>query len=465
MSNKILIFAGSSDAKILIEKINNFYLNLGEFHIIYEKDEIKEHFKEKENLYFFKIDFYAYDLYKNIIYQEFNKIFVLEKNRHTAQFLAEKLNPLSTPISFVKYWDEFEIEMKNNIEIIDLPEIVANKFIDLIPGVPVFARDIGLGIGEILEVEIPPHSPYIYKKPAILNNKEVKVAAIYRNNRLVLINKKTIILPNDKILIIGNPRALKEVFNKIKQNIGAFPQPYGQNIYLLIDMRGMDRKEISKLLKASIYFHRKLKNKRLIIRVINPKPNTQITKLHKFINIDIYTEYFETDYKKMLLRDLEEFNIGLIVTNSEKFIKYQTTFLNTKLPIFKSGNSSVKKCEALKIILDEDLPKIASNIFDLAFQLNLKLEFIEFEKDYSELIEYLNTFVKEYNFKVDFKKSEINPIKYLEKLENFCLVSPFLKVTSKWKQIINPDIQGSFIMLLEKNQFLLPVKEEDESNS
>ena len=53
--NKILIFAGCQEATLLIQKISDYYLNLGEFHIIYEEDEIKNSFNEKENLFFYKI--------------------------------------------------------------------------------------------------------------------------------------------------------------------------------------------------------------------------------------------------------------------------------------------------------------------------------------------------------------------------------------------------------------------------
>jgi len=47
--NRILIFAGASESSLLIKKIAKNYLNIAEFHIIYEEDEIKT-IEEKENL-------------------------------------------------------------------------------------------------------------------------------------------------------------------------------------------------------------------------------------------------------------------------------------------------------------------------------------------------------------------------------------------------------------------------------
>ena len=79
--NKTLIFAGCHEAILFIRKISQNHLHLGEFHIIYEDDEIKNGFSEKENLFFYKINFFAYELYKNIIHHDLNKIVILVKNK------------------------------------------------------------------------------------------------------------------------------------------------------------------------------------------------------------------------------------------------------------------------------------------------------------------------------------------------------------------------------------------------
>ena len=87
--NKILIFAGCQEATLLIQKISDHYLNMGEFHIIYEEDEIKNSFNEKENLFFYKINFYAYELYKNILHRDLSKIIIFVKNKKEAEFILK----------------------------------------------------------------------------------------------------------------------------------------------------------------------------------------------------------------------------------------------------------------------------------------------------------------------------------------------------------------------------------------
>ena len=460
--NKILIFAGAQEATKLIHKISENYLNLGEFHIIYEEDDIKNGFNEKENLFFYKINFYAYELYKNILHRDYNKIVILVKNKKEASYILKNCLDKKSPILFVKFWLEFDLP-SHNIEILDIPEILTNKIIDLLPGVPLYARDVGLGKGEILEVEVPPHSPYVYSHPSKINTSDTRVAAIYRNNELRLINDSSMILPNDKLLLIGEPEALRELFNKIKKNIGAFPQPYGQNVYLLIDMKTMSKKEISSLLKTALFLHRKLNDKKLIIKIINPSINNQIYKLYKFPNIEILTDYFENSYIKTIQKDTDIYNIGLIVTNNEFFYDYSSEFFELKIPIFKKGEESIKKCKGIKVLLqNNEIKTLASVIFDISFQLKKPLTFIDGdpERTHEDLIEYLTNFAKIFNFKdVNFIKTKENPIFELNKSEKECIITPFTKKpTMKILQVLNPKIEYSYLFLNKFNQFLIPIK-------
>ena len=460
--NKILIFAKASEAILLIKKIYYNFLNIGEFHIVYEDDEIKASF-EKENLHFYKINFFAYELYKNLYYKDLNKIVIIVKNKKEAEFILKNSLNRKTPILFVKFWIDFNVPKQNNIEIIDLPEITTDKIIDFLPGVPLFARDIGLGIGEILEVEVPPQSPYAYLNPLKINNEKVRVVAIYRNNEFKLINKNSLILPNDKLLLIGEPKELKDLFYKIKKNIGSFPQPFGQNIYLLIDMKNMCKKEIYLLLKAALFLYRKLKNKKLIIKIINPSIYKQIRRLYRFENIEIFTDYFETSYSKALQNDIKKYNIGLIITNNSFFYNYSSLFYKIKIPIFKKGDIYIKKCKNIKVLLQEEVKSIINIIFDIAFQVSKPLTFLEAdpEKKYTDLVDDIINFSKLFNFKnVSIKETQDNPIFELRKRENSCIIVPFSKPPiPKIFQILNPKMEYNYLLLDKLNQFLIPTSE------
>ena len=470
--NKILIFAGAKETTLLIQKIINYHLNLAEFHIIYENEEIITPFKEKkENLFFYKINFLAYDLYKNLIFKDFNKIILFIKHKREAEFVLNKVKFSKSPIIFANFWMDFKtIPNKNHIEILDIPEIITNKIIDFLPGVPLFARDIGLGNDEIMEVEVPIFSPFAYKSPSYIEDRyKIKVAAIYRQNELKQFTKNTTILPNDKLLLIGEPQILKELYQQIRKNIGSFPQPYGQNIYLLIDMKNMQKKEISELLKSALFLHRKLKNKKLIISIINPSINVKLHKLYKFPNIHIHTDYFTTNYENKLIKDINKLSIGLVITNNQFFKKYMNTFYNIKKPIFRKSITSIKKCQNLTILLHKNnIKKIASTIFDLSYQLGIKLRILNAdpENPNTDMVEYMKHLAKLFNFNnVEFVATKSNPIIKLKKEKNICITEALEKVPiSKLRQILIPKIEYSYIMLDRFNQFLIPViKEENES--
>jgi len=470
--NKILIFAGANEANLLIKKIRNNFTNLAEFHIIYQNDDIVKDIEKKENIFFYKINFFAYELYKNLIFKQFNKIIIFIKNKKEASFVLNKVKFTKAPILVVKFWMEFEKIDSNNIEILDLPEIITNKIIDFLPGVPLYARDIGLGIGEIMEVEVPLFSPFVYKFPNYIENKyHVKVAAIYRGNSLKEISSHTLILPNDKLLIIGKPEALKELYIQIRKELGSFPQPYGQNIYLLLDLGNMTKKESSALLKTALFLHRKLKNKKLIIRIINPTNTLKIYNLYKFDDIEIKTDYFTNKYNDILKKDIQTFNIGLILTNNKFLKKYPKDLFNANKPILKIGEEYIKKCNHLTVLLYENnIKKIASSIFDLSYQLGLKLIFLNADPENSnkELVEYLKHLAKLFRFNnVEFTATKENPIIKLKKDKHFCLIDTFSTpptLFNKIKQILLPTIGSSYLFLDKFNQFLIPIlKDENES--
>jgi hypothetical protein len=456
--NKIVIFAGSKESKLLIKKVSSF--SSAEYFIIYEKEENITKV-DKENFTYYKISFFAFEIYKSIL-KETNKIIVLIKNKIEAEFVINKIKNFSS-IVFAKYWDTIKIPLQNNIEIIDINELITNKILNYLPNVPLFARDIGLGIGEILEVEIPPHSIFIYKTVKFIEKwRNIKVALIYRENRFIIPSPTKLILPNDKLLLVGNPKQLESFFIESKKNLGAFPAPYGQHIYVLIDMQ-LEKKIISNLLKSALFLHRKLKNKKLIIRIINPTLKLRIHKLYKFKDIEIYTEYFLTNYKNVLEKDINKYNIGLLITNNEYFYKYKHLFFKIKKPIFKQGTESIKKCKEFIIILHHNnIDTIAPTLFDLSFQLNLGINFLEptETQNIKEIKEYLKNFAKVYNFKnIVFTKTKKNPIIKLRKRKDICLIFPFIKPpVSKILQIIYPTVENSYIMLDKFNQFLIPTK-------
>jgi trk/ktr system potassium uptake protein len=94
--------------------------------------------------------------------------------------------------------------------------------------------DIGLGIGEIMEVTVQSHSPVIGKTLAILRPKSWLLAAIYRDGELVVPHGNTEIEENDRCLLTGDPQILPDIAEYFQRGSSEFPLQFGTR-YAVLD--------------------------------------------------------------------------------------------------------------------------------------------------------------------------------------------------------------------------------------
>jgi len=87
--------------------------------------------------------------------------------------------------------------------------------------------DLGLGMGEIMEVTVQSNSPVIGKTLAILRPKSWLLAAIYRDGKLVVPHGNTEIEENDKCLLTGDPAVLPDIAEYFQRGSSEFPLQFG----------------------------------------------------------------------------------------------------------------------------------------------------------------------------------------------------------------------------------------------
>lgn len=87
--------------------------------------------------------------------------------------------------------------------------------------------DVGLGIGEIMEVTVQSSSPVIGKTLAILRPKAWLLAAIYRDGKLVVPHGTTEIQENDRCLLTGDPAVLPDIAEYFQRGSSEFPLQFG----------------------------------------------------------------------------------------------------------------------------------------------------------------------------------------------------------------------------------------------
>lgn len=93
--------------------------------------------------------------------------------------------------------------------------------------------DIGLGLGEIIEVTVQSHSPVIGKTLAILRPKSWLLAAIYRDGQLVVPHGNTEIEENDRCLLTGDPAILPDIADYFQRGTSEFPLQFGTRFGVL----------------------------------------------------------------------------------------------------------------------------------------------------------------------------------------------------------------------------------------
>lgn len=95
------------------------------------------------------------------------------------------------------------------------------------------ATGVGLGHGEIVEVEVLPNSSVINYTLAELRPKRWLVGAVYRDGQLIVPHGDTTIQPGDKVLLIGDPSLLPSIASLIRSGESEFPLQYGSHVVAL----------------------------------------------------------------------------------------------------------------------------------------------------------------------------------------------------------------------------------------
>ncbi|MCP4680464.1 MAG: universal stress protein [Deltaproteobacteria bacterium] len=92
------------------------------------------------------------------------------------------------------------------------------------------ATGVGLGEGEIIEVEVLPNSSVIGRPLMELGPKRWLVGAIYRNKKLVVPHGDTVLESGDRVLLIGDPEILSSIATFVRTGESEFPLQYGSHV-------------------------------------------------------------------------------------------------------------------------------------------------------------------------------------------------------------------------------------------
>lgn len=94
----------------------------------------------------------------------------------------------------------------------------------------IIASSVGQGRGEIIEFVVLPSSPAIGVPLSQLQAEGWRIAAIYRENELVIPTGETVIRVEDRLLVVGNPEILPSVAEQLRIGVPQFPLRHGNRI-------------------------------------------------------------------------------------------------------------------------------------------------------------------------------------------------------------------------------------------
>jgi hypothetical protein len=463
----ILVLADGKTAQRFLERLINSDTSSNRYCIVFYTDSIVPVNSESEKFKYYKFDPTSLVKLKALVerYDFFQCMMILSKHGDFKQSYKNlrEIDPKMQIVTVDRWSTEFN---DPNITTIDLHDTVSNIFSNYLPDFPLFAQNLGLGTGEIMELKVPSGSSYSYRHLRNINQKRWKIAAIFREHKLILPLPSTVLLPNDSILIVGNPNVLKGIYKSIKRESGQFPIPYGENIYCYIDMKYMSDEEIEMMINDSLILHSKLNNQKLIFKIVNSRLTHIVEKIKSYSNKSLIVEfeYEKSINKEIIQNDINRYFIGLIITTPKYLNMNLSIFHRFKIPILKIGINGFMSVKS-GILLSSDssrVQKTSSTIFDLSSQLDIDISL--YDEDFSDSLEHkkvvsdFKSLAKIFNKKINIIESDGNPILKLKNRDDFLQFIIFEKklLSLKILSYFSTDVERHYFRFENIYQIFLP---------
>lgn len=465
---KILIISSGDAGKNFVDRVIQAYTSENIYYIVETKA------REYGDFNSARFKFYEFDTtssYKlaNLLKMDFLQVIVIMDDELDAKHTLKNIHSLKPKVRVV-FLDKWNLTIENpNTVQINSNELIASRLIDYLPNVPVIAQNVGIGEGEIMEVLVPFGSSFVYRHIGAIEQKEWRIVAIYRNRQLIMPSRRRMIQPNDLLVLVGEPSVLKSVYRSIKRELGQFPEPFGTNLYLYIDMDIINKKTIKEVVRKAVYAHKKFKHN-LIIRVVNPSDIDIVEYFKSFRsdNVIIDIKYDNKNLKDSFFENMKYYNVGLLIVSKEMFSHHLTRIMlyESYIPVLKISDKSFSSVKAAALILSDnkDLEKISATIFDISeqmgFNINMYNYLNEHQVEKEEVIEHYTNLSTIFSKNIKIINEEENPLLVLQKKEDFIHIVPFTQKLTKKSiySIFSTDSETLYYKLDDYHQIFIPIQ-------
>ncbi len=466
---KILIIADGVIGTHFVERVIETYTSDNIYYVI-EPTEREHTGANPARFKFFNFD--PTSLYKltNLLKMEFVQVIITMQSKADVENTIRNIRTCK-PMLRVIVLDHFDSTNEDNYtHYINANELLASRLIDYLPNVPVIAQNVGKGEGEIMEVLVPFASSFVYRHIGVIEQKHWRIVAIYRNNELKLPTPRTMIHPNDLLLLVGEPAVLKSVYRTIKRELGQFPAPFGSNIYCYIDMDRDDHDSIISLLEKACFLNERFASHTLVVKVVNPS-NLELLhamKLFRSDTVDIELCYNKLAPDDIILNDIKKHHVGLVVVSQSlfKLQRIRAILYECSVPVLKLSKRPLEELKDTVLLLGDnrDLEKVSTAIFDISEQMGLNLELInyvnEHQKERDQVTEHYRSLATIFSKNIKVTPMKQNPIRALNTRENFLHCLPFTEklIPSDIFSFASTDIEKLYNRLDGYHQIFIPVQ-------
>lgn len=468
---KIVVIAGGNVARRFVERLKNVP-NSSIFFDIALTQSLGSSFEYPKNSSVRVLDPTSEKRLKTLPFKEARVIFVILEDMEDAKIaleFARAENMSASIVALDRGRLDRELVDRLKIKTINAADILSNMLISFLPNTPTVAQNIGKGKGEIMEVMVPYGSRYAFRHVSNIEQKNWRIAAIYRNEQLVLPKPSTMIRPLDELIILGHSNILRDVYKSIKSEIGHFPQPFGANIYLFLDIVKISDVKLKRLVGDSLLLNKKLNNKKLIIKAYNINSYEAMEYLRGIRNHGAIVEFdFRSGNSASIIKnDVRRYNVGLILCDKDAFSKeVKQTIFEMGKPVLKLGKTRLFNDSFSAIVATNDLviEKISYVFFDVSLQLKLPLKLYSYDPEETgntETLEHYMSISDVYGVKLAVEKESKNFFREHKKLGNFIQFLPFTEkqLSLSLADFLNPSSSGLFALLKERHQFFIPIND------
>ncbi len=277
-------------------------------------------------------------------------------------FIIRKTFNLTIPILVLIYnRDNIERFSEFGVTIVNPLDIATNIVINKIERNFSRSFDIGLKKGELIELNVMSKSHLTDKTLRVLKPSNWNLAALYRNNEIVIPSDNTKIEVGDKIILFGEPKVLENLVNIFLKGIPQFPLQYGKNSVSYI----FSEVELSQLAEV-VYLTKNIRAANLLIKTVDFKYYEDMRS--RVINDPNFNKSYTLLETDSILKYLNENDAGINIFQLKKYFTYK------KLKIKEVLRNSIKPTAILKGNFPYEKVIVSLNTPDMIHSIEVAIE-------------------------------------------------------------------------------------------